>query len=268
MKATITCLLLFLPFSNFVYADPECRSVEEFIKTFDYLTETKGTPALLAEKARISKETALNCSGASVRFAKAFSTLTAAGIIGKDAARIATDLSAKSMGEVDSFLRIFRVSFSKDGLDLDLENSVRIARSLTLDSAISSELSRDDFENIAKACVNSPQLSLGKSVCSDLALRVAKSGEKWGGGIAQSFLNLQDFLTKKSELSLSLKTSIEIAERLTSCGGRFVYDDLQKWLTFSKKKETLGLAEKSALTYLEDLICPKPVATSKGKPTK
>lgn len=234
--------------------DVACTSAREFITSYRFMTDS--LVKLPADEARkLGEQVAKGCGGAADRFIRVTRTMIRAGMTPKDSVALGVELSGKRAAEVDSFLAIFRVLFLREYMDLDLPTSVRTARSLMGEFRADIEGVRRDFEQLAGFCARSGRsrtLDLPKGQCADFAVKIARAGQKHGGGIAEPFIDLYEFLVSKGGPALGAADALSLAESLLQSGAYASRNFIDAY-QFGTSKNGLKLDSRDAIGFARGL---------------
>ncbi len=231
------------------YGDRACSATREFVSVLEYLRSVKEFSLPEADARKTADDVARSCTGSARRFISVAQTLLKAGLSGKDALNTARELAARSEGEARSFVGIFRLAFLEDGLDLDLMNSMRLARELSVQFAGESAWAYDDFRKVVEFCMKERGLDLPKGVCGVLAARIAKKSEIANGGVASDFIRVFHFARDaKRGVGTTTGRALEIAEEV-AIAGPDATDNFVSAFKYAMSTKGLGLAADEAFSF-------------------
>ncbi|MGZ3788233.1 MAG: hypothetical protein ACXVLQ_06895 [Bacteriovorax sp.] len=254
MKKFICLFML----SNVAFANAEaikekdqfCHSSKEYITVFRYLEAQKNFSLKKEEMMKIADVASKGCNGAARRFIEINDLLIKAGLETSDALKIAMKFTDKSDQTTDTFATIFKETFLKEYLDLDLKTSLEFSLKLAFDNENDPAMIKNDFQKIVKFCLDHKGLDLSGPKCSDLAAKVAGSGAKFKLEMAPTFLGHYDFLTDKEGADLATYKALEVSLKLIDAGPLSVvnFKDAYK---FAISKSGLDLTKSEAINYAE-----------------
>jgi hypothetical protein len=195
-----------------------CLTTREFVTALEFLRADEDFRLKEPEGRELAFKIAEGCTGSAKRFIRIAKTLTKAGANRKNATETGLQFSSGTDAETDAFNSAFRKALAEDGLDLDFASSLKIALSLSKEFAGDLEKVRKDFEKIVDYCADSSTLALPRSQCGAYAASIARKGEPWKEGIADSFIKAFQYLRSESGPTLVTKDALQIAELLVTQG--------------------------------------------------
>jgi hypothetical protein len=140
------------------------------------------------EQVKVSKAVAEGCTGSAQRFIDITSLLLSAQYDPKNTIETAVKFSKVEDGKVKNFLLIFRYAYLESGLDLDLNNSIKMALNLSLEFEGEFEKAREDFTRLVEFCLDKKSFNLALGTCGKMAARVTKKGEAFEGDMSTPFV--------------------------------------------------------------------------------
>lgn len=256
-----------------------CPSAKEFITTLEYLRAH--TEYAIGEEAarKTAAQVAVGCEGAAQRFVRTVQILSMAGLSARDAFREGIDLSGRTTAEAETYITVFVAAFNRDGLDLDLASSVRIARSLATEFDGDPLAVRQDFDELVAFCVGRKELNLPRPLCAEFAARMARHGQAFSGGISGPFLDTLAFLSSDPRgPGLATHEALRLAERLVATGPTVPENFVQAY-RYAVAKGGLDLASQQAFAFADSLasggrqgaaraVASVPQASPPSSPTK
>ncbi|MBL7663665.1 MAG: hypothetical protein JNM93_00920 [Bacteriovoracaceae bacterium] len=256
MKAFITILVLI----STAYAETtpevlhaECSSAKEFITTLEYLRSRNEFQLDSSQALKVSEKVATACTGAAQKFVDVVNLLTKLTVDSKSAVETAVMLSAQERGVVDNYLTIFKYAFVEDGLDLDLMNSLSMAKSLSVEFKGEQKKARDDFLELVKFCTHMKTLNLPLGSCAQTAAKVTRMGEKFKNSVASPFKDLFHFLTEaEAGPKLSKLEGLKFAEEMMGFGP-MAEDNFVQAYKYAISKDGLGFSQVHALAFAKNL---------------
>ena len=133
-------LLFFLVAVFFIRSEAEqktthlaCKISREYITTHKYLSEKLKDYGLESQQIDlIANKVSVGCTGAASRFIRSLKFLSQVEVGTREAIQISTELSNKTDQHTEVFLKVFKRSYFKSSLDLDLSTSLSFAKALSL----------------------------------------------------------------------------------------------------------------------------------------
>lgn len=231
---------------------PWCTTAREYVTTLDFLRGHTEFAVPETEAREMAREVSRTCTGSGGRFIAVMLLLTRAGLTGKDASREALAIAKRSDADAATFVTVFRMSYLEEYLDLELPDALRLAHSLTSEFAGDMLGVREDFETLVHFCVKERGLDLPRPKCAELATRIARKGEPWSGGIADSFLKVFRFVAGREGAHLTTATALSIAEDVIA-GGPGAAENFIQGYRYAVSPTGLGLTEASALKFAREM---------------
>jgi hypothetical protein len=195
-----------------------CPAGREYITTSQYLKRQKNFNLEDQQIHDISQQVAQGCRDAAKRFIQTTALLSQAGFATHNAIENGLQLAHFENDVAEAFIDIFSLSFFEKHLDLDLQNSLRIAHTLSTEFSGKAEQARNDFKRLVRFCTHARSLDLPKPTCANLAQRVALVSAHYPKGSARAFINLFEFIRSPQGPGLTTGTALQISEEITSLG--------------------------------------------------
>jgi len=192
------------------------------------------------------------CTGAAGSFIEATELLLKAGLDGKTSIEQARDLAVKGASFAKSFNAIFRGTFARELLDMDIGSSLRIARKLTTEFKGDPDIASEDFATLAKFCVRTKGLDLPKPECAQMAARIASFSEKSKLPVGRPFINAVEYLTQDKDINLNMKDAVNLAESLVAVSPEAVAT-FQNAYEYAADKKGLELARADAINFAKSV---------------
>lgn len=237
-----------------IQARTACTSAVEYVATLEYLRGGSKEYKVPEEEARtIALNVSAGCSGAALRFIKVVQVLSKAELGARDAVRVAIELSAKTDRETETFIAVFKRSYSEDSLDLDLFSAMKLARSLSTEFEGDVLAVREDFEKIVDFCVNEKKLDLPPPICAEMASRIARRGQAWSGGVSSGFLKIYEFARSNADgPKIPTGAALKLAEELT-VDGPGAADNFIQGYRYASGSKGLALPVEQAMAFAEKM---------------
>jgi hypothetical protein len=240
------------------YGDRACSSTREFVATLEFLRSVKEFALPEPEARKVAESIAVGCTHAGRRFIQVAQTLLKAGLGGKDTLKTAQEFAHRTEGEARAFIGIFRLSFLEDGLDLDLLNSIQMARELSVQFVGESVWAYDDFRKIVEFCVRDRGLDLPKAACGQLASRIAKKSEVANGGVAADFMKIFKFaVDSKNGPGVTTGKALALAEEVAVVGPDAVENFISAY-RYAIREKGLGLPADEAFSFARKMALTTP----------
>ena len=220
MFALILFMLLSTPFFSVSFASDttDCLTTREFITTLEFLRSDENFKMKDTEAQDISFAVSAGCTGSAKRFIRIAKTLSTAGANRKSATEVALPFAKLTDDQTDAFVSAFKLSIAEDSLDLDFQDSAKIALSISKDYSGDLKFARKDFEKIVELCTDTGRFAVARKDCGPFAARIARSGAKWEKGAAEPFLETLEFLISEKGPALSGFQALEWSEKVTTQG--------------------------------------------------
>ncbi|MFW7380729.1 MAG: hypothetical protein ACOH5I_18085 [Oligoflexus sp.] len=199
----------------------DCQASREYVTVYNYLREE--TPLELNEEERreTAWQVAKGCDRSAWRFIQVMKTLMRADINPRHALQTAVELSHGDETRVKAFLTIFKLAHASDFLDLNLLQSLDLARSLSIDFLQLPHWLEDDFRKLVLFCVSEQALNLPRPQCgkwaADLIQATAKklqNGQVLKIGVATPFFQGFEFLTGERGPQITSGDALQLLSQL------------------------------------------------------
>lgn len=241
-------LNLFFSSSIVLSASPkECHSAKEYITTYNFLKSKKELALKEEDIQNISIEATLGCTDSAKRFIKVFETLSKAQVDSATSLNYAKIFSKRTNDAANSFTTVFKDSFLKDFLDLDVKTSLDLANKIVPTNDKLTKIVSDDFENITKFCKGSEGLELNGKNCANLALDIINASIKYEAKSYKNFKNNFDFLTDAKKVNLTSFEALKYAKEITSFGPKS-FDNFKETYEFLMKDSSINTNPKLVLS--------------------
>lgn len=229
-----------------------CPATREYITSLEYLRANKELALPEADARKVADAISKGCAGAAERFIRVSGLLSRAGFSGREAAETGKRFAVGTAAEVDTFVTVFKRAFAEEFLDLDLEDSLKMALALSKEFAGDQPQVRADFERLLAFCTEEKQLGLPKPTCGAFASRVAAKGEPWNGGIAKPFIRGFEYLTSSKGPSLVTGEALKLSEALLAAGPG-AFDNFSQAYSYASAESGLALGRQDAIGFARDL---------------
>lgn len=227
-----------------------CESTKEYITVYRYLDAQKAFALKKEDIMKLADNASKGCSGAARRFIEVNDLLVKASVETSDALKLAMKFTNKDDLVTNAFTTIFKETFLKEYLDLDLKDSIDFALKLSVESSGDPKRIKNDFQKIVKFCLEQSGLDLSGPKCSELAGKVATSGVKFQTEMSSSFLDHFNYLTDKAEADLPTYKALDLSLKLINAGPLSV-NNFKDAYKFATSKTGLDLGKVEAINYAE-----------------
>jgi hypothetical protein len=196
----------------------DCGASKEFVTLHAYLKKDQDDRVQEPDAVELAKTAVKGCSGAAHRFIRVSKTLGIAGVNRKNRMALAIAFALRDEASTEAFITVFRSASASDVLDLDLDASLQLAKSLSVEFKGDPSKARKDFERILKWCSDATRSGLIRRDCGRFSVEIARTGEGWKDSVAQPWIELFDYLTSSSGPGLTTAEARDLAKRLSLYG--------------------------------------------------
>ena len=240
----------------------DCPAAEEFTAAMGYLRHATalklGEPAMRALALRV----AAGCEGAAARFAATFELLSRSHLDSASALEVAVQVGSRDDQTKQAFDLVFRRAFLATELDLELHESLQLARDLALDLSGDTTQASEDFATVVRFCTGRGGLDLPKPGCAKLAARLARRAAQGDGtSVAVAFVDAFEFLTGADGPHVTTADALRIAEEVVAISP-FAVENYRRAYGFAVATKGLRLSRqdglKLALSVAEQTVRPLP----------
>jgi hypothetical protein len=225
-----------------------CLSSREYITAVNFLRKSKEFKLDEKQVRSIADKVSLGCTGASKRFIMITNLLVKSSLDSKSALEVAIKFASKAEAEVRTFIYIFKRSFLKNFLDLDIRTSVNVALKLSDKFDGDQKNSQYTFNEILRLCQSRNGLDMPNKKCAELAASVAKKGENYKEAVGKKFVHLFNYLVNRKGPNLPSFEAVKIADELIAFGP-MVYKNFLQGYKFAISKKGLNLTRNQAIEF-------------------
>lgn len=231
----------------------QCSSAKEYVTTLNFLRGHSEFQVKDSDATKVAAEISKGCNGASLRFIQIVNLLVKAGIDTGTAINTGKEFSFQTDEKTQTFISIFKGSYLKKFLDMDLLQSKKIALELTIGLKKTPEIIRQDFTMITDFCSTNKGLDLPKTECAGYALKVIKQADQFEGPIAPPFIDLFSFLTEDGNgPKVSTYDALKIAESVLKYGP-MAKDNFVTAYRYALSSKGLGMGRADAIVFANQL---------------
>jgi hypothetical protein len=249
--SSVTLLISFQAFCQNVEAK-DCTTTKEYITSLEFLRAHQELALPEKDARNLAMRASQGCSGAAQRFIEVASVLHHAGFSGKKAIQTGLKFTQRTDTEAKTFVSVFLKCFLSEFLDLQPSIALRIATDLSVKFAGDIENVQHDFEKLVKFCLDTQDLDLPRLECASLSARLAQRGEKFNGGIADSWIHLFHFLRSDHGPGLTSAQAIPLAEKLLE-GGRESAENFIQAYKYAVSSNGLAMEVREAIRFAKTM---------------
>lgn len=211
---TLLYSLFGAPATSLTDANMFCESSREFITTYEFLKSEDQFFRSADLSVATSKKVAEGCKGSAARFIKTVKALAKTELSTADILSAAEQSALKTDATSEAFLKIFTRLYASDDFDFDLNTSLKMARSLSVDFKGEADVALKDFEEVSKFCLKTEGLNFGKVKCAELAQALAITSEKHHLSVSDAFSAGFSYLISEKGPSMNAVEAMKQAQEL------------------------------------------------------
>lgn len=245
----IFCLVL-VQWSHAALPSPPvyCEATKEFITTFEYLKKREDLSGMADNAARTAMTVAKGCNGSALRFINTVEILDKTELTKRDVLKTSTELAQLKDESVKSFITIFKYAYSQDSLDMSLQNAMKLARSLAIDTHASPLVTEKDFQKLVEFCLNKEGIDQTKAFCSKYVQDIVSQTDLFNVSIADSFIEFYKLSVSKEGLNLLPKDAIRFSSQLIKIHPR-AFENFLSAYAYAGSQEGLAYKKQDALRF-------------------
>lgn len=230
-----------------------CTSTREYIATSEYLKSQSSYFENQQELDKVAREVSRGCTGAARRFVQVFKTMMKVDAGTRIAVKEGVLLAQNSDEVTEAYLNIFMTSYLDKYLDLDIHNSVQVARQLSVQYEGAPQVALEDYQNFVQFCLSSKSLDLSRPQCAKFARDWAALGTGFPEGSYTNFVKLFHFLTQKEKgPGLTTYAALKKTEQVMSVSP-FAVENYILAFEYAIEKKGLNLETVRALSFAENM---------------
>lgn len=238
-------------FNKELLTQSNCASAKEYITSFEYLREKLDLVGTEKKARQVASLVSAQCSGAADRFIRVAALLSSVGYLPELSVDLALEFAARSSANTETFQQVFKMSFLKNYLDLDLSSSLELALSLSkLDGR--QVLVEDEFSNTVRFCVENDGLGLSKPDCARFAQRIVGYGNGHNSSIFQAFTRAYDFIMSSDGPQQPMFLALQIAEKIVAIGPGAVENYILAY-RYAMSERGLALVQSAAMSFAQTM---------------
>lgn len=228
--------------------DTWCNSHREFVTTLEYMRKQDFYELGEQHSREIATQVAKGCNGSARRYVQVYELLKKVEAGARTTLSTATQLSQKTDKHVRTFMDVFKNAYGEAALDLDMNNSLKIAKALSVDYKGDPEKAKEDYDQLVRFCLSQKKIGGAIPLCAELATNIAKSGELFQHPVAEPFIETFEYLRSLKDLNLQVSKVIEIAQKVVRIHPEAARNYIAS-LKYSLSKDGLGLAVHPSLGF-------------------
>lgn len=188
-----------------------CLATKEYITTLNFLRSEKTFELGEADAQKIADQVSSGCENAAKNFIQSVLAMVEAGVPTKEAVKTAVEVSKYDSKIRNHFLEVFNIAYPQDQLDLDVETSLSLAKSLSLEFKGDTDRGVKDFKQALSYCLERSNLDLPRPECARIAKNLALIGEQFDRETFQDFKKLDQFIRgNKFDMSVAKSTQLTL----------------------------------------------------------
>jgi len=221
MFRNLTVLTLML-FSSLSLAEPSgqdpqwCDSHREFVTTLEYMRNQDFYELGEQHSRQVAKQVSEGCTGAAKRYVRVYELLKKVEAGARTSIETAVEMAHATDSKVVTFMNVFRNAYSQNKLDLDVANSLKIAKGLSIDYKGDADKAKRDYDRLVAFCLNESKIGGSIPVCASIAFDVAKSAEHFRQPAAPAFIEMYEFLKNHKKLNFQISKAIEVSKKVVA----------------------------------------------------
>lgn len=195
-----------------------CKASREFITTMEYLRAQKDFALNEKQTYDLADKVSTGCTGSSKRFIQITDLMIKAGFTSNKSMETGLQYALKDDEAFVAFITIFKSAYLESLLDLNLDQSLKIATELSESNLGDNKYAEEQFSKLVDFCIDQKTLGIPLMNCATIAARVVKSGEKFNFKIADDFIDVFNFLTNSNESNIPSFQALTISENIVKHG--------------------------------------------------
>lgn len=241
-----------------------CEVAKEFITIFEFLRSRIELVGNEKSALTVAKKAALSCQGSAVRFIRTVSIFNDIEIDNRSLIDLSVEVAGWPDDKAISFQEIFQKSYVASYLDLDLYESIRVAKKLAFLNEGESAKIGEDYKDFVVFCLEDKGLNFSKPQCGKLAENLISFRKSNRKPITPQIKDLYEFLIldmDKNKKPIADNVSfIKIAEKVLSKDEKSV-DNFKASFKYANSDKGLKLTMKESLKFAIDLVTEAGVTT-------
>lgn len=233
------------------FEQSQCASTVEYIRTLKFIRENRILMVTEDAGRKIADQVSKGCNGAADRFSKTLILLKTIGVSDRKALETAFTFSKLPDQMQYNFAEIFSKTFLAEFFDHDYSTALKLALELSKDYKGDPAMVREDFIDLVKFCKDTQSLDLPIKLCYEYTIKLARLSQYYLSGVRQHFYKLYSSLRNREDLSLDVKSSLDISYNVLKHGPKAA-DNFFAAFEYAVSKDglnhSIGKATEFALT--------------------
>lgn len=193
-----------------------CDSHREFVTTLEFMRKQDYYEMGEKHSRDVAMKVSKGCTGAAKRYVKVYELLRKVEAGARTSINTAIDMALSTDKRVSTFMATFRNAYSENKLDLDISNSLRIARGLSIEFKGDSDKAKRDYDRLVSFCVDQKKVGGSIPVCAKIAYEVTKSAENYKESASEGFIQVYEFLKNHKNLNFQISKAIIEAKKVVA----------------------------------------------------
>ena len=217
MKKLILISLLFLSISKSQAGEKDastCESGKEFVTTYEFLRDDADLASAGDNAVQVASKVAAGCTGAAKRFIQTAKFLKKTEIPISEILKTGIDFAQREDEHADAFTQVFKSAYAEDGFDLDIGNSLKLAKQMSVEYMGPVQKALVSFQKMSELCLKKGELTMSKQDCAELSKAVSLANTEKGPAADESFIKSYRFA--KNTLALTEADALNLARNLIS----------------------------------------------------
>jgi hypothetical protein len=215
MKKMVLIPLLLLAVSQSHADDKEastCESGKEFVTTYEFLRDDADLASAGDNAVQVASKVAAGCTGAAKRFIQTAKFLKKTEIPISEILKTGIDFAQREDDHAEAFTQVFKAAYAEDGFDLDIGNSLKLAKQMSVEYSGPVRKALSSFQKMSGLCLGKGELTMSKQDCAELAKTVALASTEKGPDADDAFIKSYRFA--KNNLALTEANALKLARNL------------------------------------------------------
>ena len=244
-----------------------CDSHKEFVTTLEFMRKQDYYEMGEQHSREVAKQVAKGCNGAAKRYVRVYELLRKVEAGARTSINTAIEMSQSTDKRVNTFMATFRNAYSENRLDLDISNSLKIAKGLSVEFKGDSDKAKRDYDKLVSFCINQKKIGGSIPVCAKIAYEVTKSAEMYKEPAADGFIETYEFLRNHKELNFQISKAIVEARKVVAIHPRAA-ENFVAAFKYATSKKGLNIPAKQTLLFAYEMAentLPAPSALEPGE---
>jgi hypothetical protein len=189
-----------------------CDSAKEFITTYEFLRDDADLAAAGDNAVKVALQVAAECTGGAKRFIQTVKFLKKTEIPLHQILKTAIEFSQREDEHAEAFTQVFKVAYAEDGFDLDIGNSLKLAKQMSVEYSGPVQKALVAFQKVSEFCLNKKEIVMSRSACAELSKNVSLASTEEGPAAGDVFIRSFQFL--KDPVGLTEMDALKLSQSL------------------------------------------------------